>query len=191
MPPLPPSSVDTALSATSEVDGVTVTVISSPVLAAVTLPSSAATVMIAAPLPRSVVARERSARCRNDHKPSAPLRFSVLLFSADDSSCRKRDNIKPTGLRHQRVGGSARILSGCYRRDAESPRPRRSLILPQDFRATTLTIVFPRNGNSYKPHKNRSPILPANSFALAVETLLALRERVCLSPLSSSTQKCF
>ena len=94
--PLPPSSVDTALSATSEVDGVTVTVISSPAFAAaVTSPlSSAAIVAIA--LVRSVVPRERSARCRNDHKPSS-FRFAAtaLLLSADDSSCRKRDNMKP------------------------------------------------------------------------------------------------
>lgn len=96
MPPLPPSSVDTALSATSEVDGVTVTVISSPAAAVTSPSSSAAIVAIATALSRSVVARERSARCRKDHKPSS-FRFAAtaLLLSADDSSCRKRDNIKP------------------------------------------------------------------------------------------------
>lgn len=41
--------------------------------------------------------------------------------------------------------------------------------LPRDFRATTLTIFFPRNSNSYKPHKNWSPMFPANSSALAAD----------------------
>lgn len=156
MPPLPPSSVDTALSATSEVDGVTVTVISSPAFAAaVTSPvSSAAIVATAAALPRSVVARERSARCRNDHKPASfRCAATALLLSADDSSCRKRDSIKPTAraspIAEPEVRGRAFLIGYC-RRDAAP-----FINLPQDFRATLLTIFFfPGNGNSYRPHKS-------------------------------------
>lgn len=129
MPPLPPSSVDTALSATSEVDGVTVTVISSPdafAAAAVTSPAppSAAIVAIAVALPRSVVARpERSARCRNDHKPSS-FRFAAtaLRLSADDSSCRKRDNIKPIARCHR-----VRRTGDGGGESEESPRRRNCL----------------------------------------------------------------
>lgn len=169
MPPLPPSSVDTALSATSEVDGVTVTVISSPALAAfVTLLSSAAIV----PLPRSVATRERSARCRNDHKPSA-FRFCAMAFllSAIDNSCRKRDNIKPVlesppPDRKERERIFRRFYCGYYRRDDAVSLTVSFINLAQDF---LLTIFFPRNSNSYKPHKCWSSMSFANSSALAVD----------------------
>jgi len=131
MPPLPPSSVDTALSATSEVDGVTVTVISSPAFAAaVTSPlSSAAIVAIA--VVRSVVPRERSARCRNDHKPSS-FRFAAtaLLLSADDSSCRKRDNMKSTAC-----------VTDRWTRDRDRKRESRDVVLSRPRGSLSVTIV--------------------------------------------------
>lgn len=47
----------------------------------------------------------------------------------------------------------SRFLIGHYRRDNVVPLAVPFINLPQDFRATLLTIFFPGNGNSYKPHK--------------------------------------
>lgn len=163
--PLPPSSVDTALSATSEVDGVTV--ISSP--RAVTLLSPTATVDAM----RSVVTRARSARCRNDHKPSR--RFSATTLAVE-SSCRNRDNIKPTLLGppvvHEKELRSCLQPRESYRtRDAiPPPLPPSFINLPRGFRPKLVTI-YPRENNEATSHiKTSHQYYSADSPALAARS---------------------